>query len=759
VARFFYKETQKDIRNMTAQEIIEQTKQLVAIASTADSPRELGKAVDFVAEIIAKRCPNVTIERFVQNDKPSFLAYRGTRPEEFDILLNCHVDVVPASPELFKPIEKDGKLYGRGVLDMKGTALVLTDLFCELVNEVPYGLGLQVVSDEEVGGHSGVKHHLDRGVRTKFLVIGEYSNHRNTIYNAARGLCLAKIAFKGRASHGGHPWKGDNAVVKASAFAGEVLRRYPTPREETWTTTVNIAKLSTTNKTYSIVPDNATLMVDFRFTNEDPVFKNRDSLLAFIASVDPDAELVDASTFDPSISVDEANPYVQGLDMAMSKITGIKPCYLGRPGGSDGRHFAPFGSDVVEFGLCGQNSHSDGEYVELDSFEEYQNIMREFLKHPIPTELKQTAAKAPLHHKLLSDLVAMKTVTSDIATNNKALAYMEHFLEERGMFTKRYEKNGFSSLVATVKPDNKQPTVMLTGHIDVVPADKQQFTVQTKDGNYYGRGVYDMKFALASYLWLVDTLKDRLADYDFGLMITSDEEDGGVNGMGMLVDEGYLPKIAIVPDGGDNWHIQEFAKGGQWIKLLASGVPGHASQPWKADNAIHKLLTTLHEIQALVPEPLTKHDTLRTSLSIGVINGGETANQIAAEATSTLDIRYGNMADYERIYPAIQQICDRYGVKTELLVSNPPTENSPTDPYIKKFKDIIVAHLGFDPGPSDHFATTDARYLNLAGVPCVIVSPVGGDCHGEHEWLSIESYDQFCAILKKYIEDVAGKAI
>lgn len=746
---------------MTSQEIIEQTKELVAIASTADNPKELRAAVEFVANIIAMRCPDVTIERFEQNDKPSFLAYKGnSRPEEFDILLNCHVDVVPGSPDQFKPIEKDGKLYGRGALDMKGTTLVLTDLFCELIDSVPYSLGLQIVPDEEVGSHDGVKHHIDRGVRAKFILIGEYSNHRNTIYNAARGLCWAEIAFKGTASHGGHPWKGDNAIVKASVFAGTVLQLYPVPRQETWTTTANIASLSTPNNTYNRVPDSATLMIDFRFTNEDPVFKNRDSLRAFIASIDPEAELVDSSTFEPSVNVEESNPYVQGLDLAMNKVTGIKPKYLGRPGGSDGRHFAILGSDVVELGLCGQNSHSDNEYVELDSFEEYQNIMREFLRHPIPAKLKEKTPKGdPLHHKLLRNLVSMPTITSDVATNNKALAYIEHFLKERGMFTKLHNKNGFSSLVATIKPNHKQPTVMLTGHIDVVPAAKNQFAIQTKDGNYYGRGVYDMKFAIASYMWLVEELKNNLTDYDFGIMITSDEEEGGVNGMGMLAEDGYLPKIAIVPDGGDNWHIQEFAKGGQWIKLTAAGISGHASQPWKADNAIHKLLAAIHEIQALLPEPLTEKDTLRTSLSVGVISGGDTANQIADEATSTLDVRYGNKADYERIYPAIKQICSQYDVKTELLVSNPPTENPLTNPFIKKFKDIIVEHLGFDPGPSDHFATTDARYLNLKGVPCVIVSPVGGDCHGEHEWLSIESYDQFCVILKKYVEDVAAKAI
>ena len=121
---------------MRTEEIITQTKQLVAIPSTADNPVALHQAIAFVAAIIEK-CPGITIERFERNGKPSLLAYKGTkRPDKFTILLNGHIDVVPGTAEQFTAIEKDGKLYGRGVLDMKGTALVLTNVFCELVGRV-----------------------------------------------------------------------------------------------------------------------------------------------------------------------------------------------------------------------------------------------------------------------------------------------------------------------------------------------------------------------------------------------------------------------------------------------------------------------------------------------------------------------------------------------------------------------------------------------------------------------------------------------
>jgi len=464
-------------------ELIDHTKQLIAIRSTSDNPAGLQAAVEYVADIVAAT-DGVTIERFERNGKYSLLAYRGAnRPKKFGILLNAHLDVVPAAAHQFKAVEKEGKLIGRGALDMKGTAMVLTDVFCEMVNQVPYSLGLQIVTDEEIGGYDGVRMHIDDGVRADFVVMGEYSNDRCTIYNAARGLCWAEIAFRGVTSHGAHLWHGDNAVVKAGEFAAAVLRRYPTPDKETWTTTASIANLATPNDTFNKVPDRAVLKIDFRFTQEDPVFQNRETVTEFIKSIDPDAELVNMAVFEPAVNVEELNPYVQGLSQAVKRVTGKQPRFLGRPGSSDGRHYALVNVDIVEFGLYGKNSHGDGEYVELNSFAEYKDTLRAFLENPIPAKLKTAAAPTePLHVRLLRKLVAMPTTTGDLTANSIAIAYIQHFLESRGMYVAQYDYDGYRSLVATTKPGNKRPTVLLNAHLDVVPAGEVPVDVVPAEG-------------------------------------------------------------------------------------------------------------------------------------------------------------------------------------------------------------------------------------------------------------------------------------
>lgn len=402
---------------MTTQELIEKTKQLIKIRSTADNPAAQREAVQFVADAVKQECPDVTIEWFESNGKRSFLAYReAVRPKKFKILLNGHVDVVPATDEQFEPYVKDGRLYGRGALDMKGTTLALAKVFCEMVNEVPYDLALQIVCDEEVGGYDCVKVQINDGVRADFVVVGEYSNDSGTIYNAARGLCWAEIAFKGKASHGGHPWKGDNAIVKAGEFAGALLKRYPTPDRESWTTTANISSLTTPNQAYNKVPDLAVLKVDFRFTQEDEVFRSKESLTKFIKSINPEAELMNVAVFEPAVNVEELNPFVQGLSAALRKHTKNDIRYLGRPGGSDGRHYALINVDVVEFGIYGQGEHSNNEYAELDSFDLYPVVLKDFLANPTPAganEPKPVSLKS-------SDYVWYATFGSGLAK--------EHFL-------------------------------------------------------------------------------------------------------------------------------------------------------------------------------------------------------------------------------------------------------------------------------------------------------------------------------------------
>ena len=74
--------------------------ELLAIPSTSDRPGELRRALEFVLDFVG---PGFTVERFESGGKPSALVYLGAERAEFGVILNAHLDVVPAPPASSAP--------------------------------------------------------------------------------------------------------------------------------------------------------------------------------------------------------------------------------------------------------------------------------------------------------------------------------------------------------------------------------------------------------------------------------------------------------------------------------------------------------------------------------------------------------------------------------------------------------------------------------------------------------------------------------
>lgn len=352
---------------------------------------------------------------------------------------------------------------------------------------------------------------------------------------------------------------------------------------------------------------------------------------------------------------------------------------------------------------------------------------------------------------ILEKLVSFQTVTGDSQSAHEALDYVADFVGKRGMYVERFESNGFESLIATTSPGHKTPTVMLGAHIDVVPAAEELFELRKADGKYYARGVYDMKFALAAYLQLIDELQEDLTSYDLGLMVTSDEESGGNNGVAKLAAEGYLPKVCILPDGGPDWQIQTFAKGMLVVRLVTQGKTAHGSRPWQGDNPILPLMNTVQEIQNL----FDNKDHWDKTLSVNQFHAGEVTSQVPASAEACLDIRYITATQRDTLLTQIEQICRRNGTEVKSLLDANITKFSLDDPYISPFAKLINKVTGTKVTGSKTLGTSDARFLAAHGVPCISMYPPGGGLHSTEEWLSVEGFYQFKEILQQYVEEIA----
>lgn len=188
---------------------------------------------------------------------------------ECDIGFLGHTDTVSYSNDWtlnpFELSEKDGKLYGLGTCDMKGSIAVILSSVSKIDwNKTKKGIKLFFTYDEEIG-FSGINELTDNNkLFPNTMIIGEPTN--NEVINSSKGLLEFKITFKGVSSHSSTPDEGINAIENCIDFIDQLKAYYNELKEETIDSkyaTMNIGVING-GRSVNIVPDNCEVQIDFR---------------------------------------------------------------------------------------------------------------------------------------------------------------------------------------------------------------------------------------------------------------------------------------------------------------------------------------------------------------------------------------------------------------------------------------------------------------------------------------------------------------
>jgi succinyl-diaminopimelate desuccinylase len=347
--------------------------ELIAIRSTADRPAELHRALAYVLDVVG---PGFQVRRFEANGKPSALVHRPGAEGPYRVVLNAHLDVVPGADEQFTARRDGDLLHGRGAQDMKAAALVLAEVFRETAATLPHPIALQLVTDEEVGGLDGTAHQIAAGVRAGFVVIGEHSGLR--VVTESKGICQVRLTTYGRAAHAAYPWLGENALLRLTAAVDRLLRRYPVPAAEAWTTTVNVARIGTPDGAVNQVPAEATAWLDIRYPAGDTDFAGRttEQVAAHLGEVSGAEVRVDA--LGPPHRADPESTEVRLLRRALTDAGG-PGTLLRKHGAADGRHYHAAGVDAVICGPAGDGQHGPAEHVDLTTLPAYREALMAFV--------------------------------------------------------------------------------------------------------------------------------------------------------------------------------------------------------------------------------------------------------------------------------------------------------------------------------------------------------------------------------------------
>ena len=346
--------------------------------------------------------------------------------------------------------------------------------------------------------------------------------------------------------------------------------------------------------------------------------------------------------------------------------------------------------------------------------------------------------------------LAERLITYDTSTLDgikAAAGFVKGWLESNDVTVRDGTHNDLPVLAATVGPDDG-PTLVLHGHIDVVPGHPDQFEPRVEDDRLIGRGAYDMKGGLAGMMCAVRDLAAQ-SDVRVHFVCVSDEESDEpfARGSDYVVEKGYTGDFAITGEPTD-LRIGVQAKGVLALRVDVGGRSAHGSTPWLGDNAVLKAVDVFRQIQAMPFAREASELFDRPSISLGRIVGGDRINMVPDRATIDIDIRYLPGQDPRAILQCVRDLPD---VDVSVLIQRDPVNVDRHDPYV-----IVLAETLAEWVPADRISVgrdgaSDAISFIDAGMSAVEFGPVGGGHHGPDEWVSIES-------LKRYSEALVAFA-
>ncbi|MFC4336169.1 M20/M25/M40 family metallo-hydrolase [Salininema proteolyticum] len=421
------------------------------------------------------------------------------------------------------------------------------------------------------------------------------------------------------------------------------------------------------------------------------------------------------------------------------------------------------------------------------------------------------------------DLIRINsTNTGDDATSageRAAAEYVAELLSEVGLEPEILESQpGRASVHARFEgSDSSRPALLLHGHLDVVPAQADEWSVdpfagEIKDGYLWGRGAVDMKDFDAMVLALVRHWKRNgiVPPRDLVLVFTADEEAGGKKGAWFLAEkhpeifEGVTDAIGEVGGfsiglGGDlrAYTVQTAEKGLDWMRLRATGRPGHGSMV-ADDNAVVRLAKAVSNIGdhrfpvEITPavrdffDAVSEHldvrldpdrpeealaklgpmarlvgATLRNTANPTMLDAGYKTNVIPSSAEAVVDCR-SLPGRSEELEAKIRELIGP-GVEIEYEMREPGVETTFDGPIVDAMAESI-RHL--DPGaitvPYMLSGGTDGKAFNSLGIRCFGFAPLKlpadldftGLFHGIDERVPVEGLQFGVKVMDRFLKQV-----
>ena len=327
--------------------------------------------------------------------------------------------------------------------------------------------------------------------------------------------------------------------------------------------------------------------------------------------------------------------------------------------------------------------------------------------------------------------------------------------KKRGLRTAVVKSDPHHSVLVGTNPDDKNPKVLLTGHLDVVPANTpDQYEPKVVDGKLKARGASDMKFCAPLFLQLLQELPATLRDRVL-IAFTFDEEIGGSVGIRHLLDEyGLRAGACFLPDGGDNFTIEADEKGVLQFRIKTTGKSAHGSRPWLGENALDKFFSIYQDLRHEFPV-VDGPGAWGPTLNLGKVTGGAAANQVPDACEALLDVRFTESSTLAQAQALVEKIVAGRGA-FEPVVAGDVFHLDRKGPAYSWIQDAAKEHVGKELGIYRSEGASDARYFTKHGIPVVLAKPICAGHHSADEWIDLGSMDAYYRMMKRFVELAAS---
>ncbi len=373
--------------------------------------------------------------------------------------------------------------------------------------------------------------------------------------------------------------------------------------------------------------------------------------------------------------------------------------------------------------------------------------------------------------RLLTDLVSIQT---ENPPGNERLAaeFICDWFREEGIEPTLIDEPDAARPQVAVRVGQGDPTIVLNGHIDVVPAGNtdqwshQPYDPTTAGDVLYGRGCADMKAGLAiAMLATVDAAKAFRAGKLEGTVVfhAAMGEETAEPGTKTLLELGYTGDYGIVLEP-TSLRTATSAKGLAWYEITVIGEPSHASRPDYGTNAIENARRVLEALAVYDADVRTReHDLLGCSYAtVTEFQAGTKENVVPESATITLDRRLLPSEAIKEVDSEIDsllmEIEANYNIETRWRRTR--TYESAEVPADNAFADVVRNHsaaiAGVSADPWGIQASTDVRnFVNDAGMDAITWGPGKLDeAHTYDEKIELSEVATGYKVLRRVLEDM-----